>query len=111
MKKMDESYTRHAFPQDTAGTAFSSTSIYFRPPPPPDNTAAAAAAAAASRPPSPETHSSDEDNPSEEESCGKNTASRGDDAAHGSTDKPADNVPDETAGKTPDKNTSSKEQG
>ncbi|KAJ6780168.1 hypothetical protein PWT90_01984 [Aphanocladium album] len=33
MKKMDERYTRHAFPQDEASTAFSSTSIYFMPPP------------------------------------------------------------------------------
>ncbi|OAA66390.1 hypothetical protein LEL_10489 [Akanthomyces lecanii RCEF 1005] len=33
MKKMDKTYTRHAFPQDTASTAFSSTSIYFKPPP------------------------------------------------------------------------------
>ncbi|ATY67282.1 hypothetical protein A9K55_000021 [Cordyceps militaris] len=32
MKKMHQTYTRYSFPQDTASTAFSSTSIYWRPP-------------------------------------------------------------------------------
>lgn len=31
MRKMDEKYVRVGFPQDTASTAFSSTSIYFKP--------------------------------------------------------------------------------
>lgn len=31
MKIMEETYSKHAFPQDTASTAFSSTSIYFKP--------------------------------------------------------------------------------
>lgn len=74
MKKMDKTYTRHAFPQDTASTAFSSTSIYFKPPP--------ESATPAARRPSLETSpNNNTDKPTQESSC-KDITSKKNGAAH-----------------------------
>ena len=91
MKKMHETYTSHTFPQDTASTAFSSTSIYFRP--------RTESAPPAAQPPSPEV-SRNNKNDQAQEYAGIDTASKKNSATHVSADLSTDKSRDES--KIPD---------
>ncbi|OAR02935.1 hypothetical protein LLEC1_04937 [Akanthomyces lecanii] len=97
MKKMDEIYTRHAFPQDAASTAFSSTSIYFRPLP---DSAPLESAPQVARPPSPEASLKNKTDNPPQQSTAKDTTSKRNSAAQvsaaASTDKHADTPRDKS---------------